>query len=102
MILLARNKLSSRQQPDKTHRTHHSQIPEETNSNYGGMFSFWDRLFANYVDAPMAGHEGMDIGITEFTDEKHIRLSWMLANPFLDPSIQSNPKIQSESQLAPR
>jgi sterol desaturase/sphingolipid hydroxylase (fatty acid hydroxylase superfamily) len=67
------------------HRTHHSQVVEETNSNYGGLFSCWDRLFGTYVDEPGAGHEGMAIGLPEFRDERHIRLGWMLANPLLDP-----------------
>jgi len=26
------------------HRVHHSRIPQETNSNYASVFSFWDRL----------------------------------------------------------
>jgi hypothetical protein len=68
------------------HRTHHSQIEAETNSNYGGLFSCWDRLFSTYVDEPRAGHEGMSIGLPEFLDERHIKLAWMLVNPALDPS----------------
>ena len=67
------------------HRTHHSQVDEETNSNYGGLFSCWDRLFGTYVDEPRAGHEGMAIGLPEFRDERHVRLAWMLANPVLNP-----------------
>lgn len=66
------------------HRTHHSQIPSETNSNYAGLFSFWDRLFGSYVDEPNGGHEGMAIGLREFTDARHIRLPAMMLNPFLD------------------
>ena len=68
------------------HRTHHSQVAEETNSNCGGLFSCRDRLFGTYVDEPGAGHEGMAIGLPEFRDERHIRLGWMLANPVLKPS----------------
>ena len=30
------------------HRIHHSQIEEETNSNYGSVFSFWDKFFKTY------------------------------------------------------
>ncbi len=59
---------------------------EETNSNYGGLFSCWDRLFGTYVDEPGAGHEGMAIGLPEFQEPRHIRLGWMLANPLLGPS----------------
>ena len=30
------------------HRVHHSRIATETNSNYGSVFSFWDRLFGTF------------------------------------------------------
>jgi hypothetical protein len=30
------------------HRVHHSPRVDETNANYGQMFSFWDRLFGTY------------------------------------------------------
>ncbi len=30
------------------HRIHHSNIKEETDTNYGSIFSFWDRLFGTY------------------------------------------------------
>jgi sterol desaturase/sphingolipid hydroxylase (fatty acid hydroxylase superfamily) len=30
------------------HRIHHSQIKEETDTNYGSVFSFWDRIFRTY------------------------------------------------------
>jgi sterol desaturase/sphingolipid hydroxylase (fatty acid hydroxylase superfamily) len=31
------------------HKVHHSRLPEETDSNYGNLFSFWDRLFGTYT-----------------------------------------------------
>jgi sterol desaturase/sphingolipid hydroxylase (fatty acid hydroxylase superfamily) len=34
--------------PPSMHRVHHSRIPSETDSNYGSIFSFWDRLFGSY------------------------------------------------------
>jgi sterol desaturase/sphingolipid hydroxylase (fatty acid hydroxylase superfamily) len=34
--------------PPSMHRVHHSQLRSETNSNYGTVFSFWDRLFGSY------------------------------------------------------
>lgn len=78
------------------HRTHHSQIERETNSNYGGLFSFWDRVLGSYVDEPEGGHEGMRIGLREFSDERHIRLVPMLINPFL----ASAPDSSSDEGLA--
>lgn len=34
------------------HRIHHSQIWNETNSNFGGLFSFWDVLFNTRINKP--------------------------------------------------
>lgn len=34
--------------PPSMHRVHHSRIRRETNSNYGTVFSFWDRLFGSF------------------------------------------------------
>ncbi len=33
--------------PPSMHRVHHSEIRVETDSNYGTVFSFWDRLFGS-------------------------------------------------------
>lgn len=34
--------------PD-THKVHHSKIYAESNSNYGNIFSIWDRIFGTYM-----------------------------------------------------
>jgi sterol desaturase/sphingolipid hydroxylase (fatty acid hydroxylase superfamily) len=68
--------------PD-VHRLHHSTISAETNANFSGMVTWWDRLFGTYMDQPRGGHEGMTIGLEEFRDPKHLQLQWILANPFL-------------------
>ena len=34
--------------PPSMHRVHHSHVRAETDSNYGTVFSFWDRLFGSY------------------------------------------------------
>jgi sterol desaturase/sphingolipid hydroxylase (fatty acid hydroxylase superfamily) len=31
------------------HKVHHSRAPVETDSNYGNVFSFWDRLFGTFT-----------------------------------------------------
>lgn len=65
------------------HRVHHSIARNETNSNFGSIFSIWDRLFGTYVAQPRAGHERMHIGLAGFRHRKHMLLPWMLANPFI-------------------
>ncbi len=65
------------------HRVHHSVVPRETNSNFGFNLPWWDRLFGTYRDQPAAGHEGMTIGLSQYRDDRVIRLHWMLALPFI-------------------
>ncbi|MEO1749511.1 MAG: sterol desaturase family protein, partial [Pseudomonadota bacterium] len=64
------------------HRVHHSAVHRETDSNYGFNFSFWDRLFATYVDQPAAGHDKMTIGLDDYQGPKTANLIWTLALPF--------------------
>jgi sterol desaturase/sphingolipid hydroxylase (fatty acid hydroxylase superfamily) len=66
------------------HRVHHSIIPSETNSNFGFNLPWWDRLFGTYRAQPVAGHDGMTIGIAQFRDPSELRLDRMLLQPFRD------------------
>jgi len=66
------------------HRVHHSVEDDEANCNFGFNLPWWDRLFGTYRDQPRAGHEGMNIGIHNYTDPKQV--SWihgMLLLPFI-------------------
>ena len=66
------------------HRVHHSDIPHETNSNFGFNLSIWDRLCGTYQEQPSLGHENMVIGIKEIRDPKYcINLLGMLMLPFI-------------------
>ncbi len=65
------------------HRVHHSVIINETNSNYGFNFPWWDRIFRTYRAQPVKGHIDMNIGLANFRDPKRLTLPWMLAIPFL-------------------
>ncbi|MCG6857500.1 MAG: sterol desaturase family protein [Salaquimonas sp.] len=64
------------------HRVHHSSDRNETDSNYGFNLSIWDRMFSTYVPQPALGHDGMQIGLKEWQDEKPVRLDWTLMVPF--------------------
>jgi sterol desaturase/sphingolipid hydroxylase (fatty acid hydroxylase superfamily) len=66
------------------HRTHHSIVPRETNSNFGFNLPWWDRLFGTYRAEPQAGHDAMTIGIEQFRDPRNLRLDRMLLQPFHD------------------
>ena len=60
------------------HRVHHSTIRAETDSNYGNLFSVWDKLFKTYKPAPSAGYERMQFGLDGFRDHTTNRLSRLL------------------------
>ncbi len=65
------------------HRIHHSIEQNETDSNYGNIFPFWDKLFKTYRTAPRAGYDGMVIGLNEFRDESYSKLYRILKIPFI-------------------
>ena len=69
------------------HRVHHSTIKRETNSNYGFNLSLWDRLFRTYIDQPEHGHLEMEIGLSEYRDEKNAdRIPGMIMMPLKSSS----------------
>jgi len=71
------------------HRVHHSVRHEETDSNFGFSIPWWDRLFGTYRAQPAGGHEGMRIGLTEFSGERELRLTDMLLQPLRKPPVRS-------------
>ncbi len=83
--------------PD-VHRLHHSVVVAETNANLGSFVTWWDRLLGTYRDQPEGGHEGMVIGLNEFRDPKHLKIHWILANPFLSADAEAS---QTPDRLAP-
>ena len=64
------------------HRVHHSDIPAETNSNFGFNLPWWDRLFGTYRAQPGLGHENMTIGLDAFRTDSDLHLHNMLVQPF--------------------
>lgn len=76
------------------HRVHHSIDPAETNSNFGFNLPWWDRLFGTYRAQPAAGHERMTIGIPQFRSTDDLRLDRVLAQPFLNESVDPHRELQ--------
>ena len=64
------------------HRAHHSTEMDEGNSNYGLVFSWWDRLFGTLTEVPKADHEGLAFGIGAFEGPGRQSLLGLLAAPF--------------------
>lgn len=64
------------------HRIHHSVSPEETNSNYGFNFSWWDRLLRTYRPEPELDTVTMPLGLPAYRAPLRQSLPWLLALPF--------------------
>lgn len=63
------------------HRTHHSVIETERNSNYGFCLSVWDRWLGTYTQAP---HGRLDIGLASWRDPGTVAtLRGTLRMPFM-------------------
>jgi sterol desaturase/sphingolipid hydroxylase (fatty acid hydroxylase superfamily) len=84
------------------HRVHHSSHRPETDSNYGFNFPFWDRLFSTYRSRPERGHEGMEIGLGEYRDDKPARLGWILMLPFRQLSRPNRNSPENSADKARR
>jgi sterol desaturase/sphingolipid hydroxylase (fatty acid hydroxylase superfamily) len=63
------------------HSLHHSSYQPETDSNYGTVFTIWDRLFGTYRATPINGYDGLQIGLIEIRDQRTSDLWWQLKSP---------------------
>jgi sterol desaturase/sphingolipid hydroxylase (fatty acid hydroxylase superfamily) len=63
------------------HRVHHSALPAETDSNYGVVVPWWDRLFGTYR-ADIRDPREPRLGLEECQDRRASSLGWLLALPF--------------------
>ena len=68
------------------HRIHHHIKRPQTDSNYGNIFSFWDRLLGTYNYTPM---NEIVYGLDVMDNSKDKSLSYQLKAPF-DKSIKSD------------
>lgn len=64
------------------HRVHHSIRGEETNSNYGFNFPWWDRMFGTYRAQPADGQEEMTIGLPILREPEELRIDRLITQPF--------------------
>lgn len=65
------------------HRTHHSIESKEGNSNFGQLFSVWDRLFGTYVSSPASGEAHLVMGLDNEEKPKEFSLKGLLIHPFI-------------------
>jgi len=62
------------------HKVHHSRHPSETDTNYGNIFVWFDRLFSTYTSSRKG--EQVAYGLEGFDDPGSQRLGSLLALPF--------------------
>lgn len=78
--------------PPSMHRVHHSQIPAETNANYGTVLSLWDRLFRSLrLRADLAA---IQFGIGAYGEpqwQTPLRLLTLPGRPLADAARGSQP-----------
>src|SRR5437667_10868316 len=64
----------------RMHGIHHSIVQRETNSNWGTIFCWWDKLHGTLRrDVPQAA---IMIGVAAYRDEKELTVGQLLALPF--------------------
>jgi sterol desaturase/sphingolipid hydroxylase (fatty acid hydroxylase superfamily) len=61
------------------HKVHHHYMRPQTDSNYGNIFSVWDRLFGTYNATPA---EEVRFGLDVLDDSKDEKLGYQLGIPF--------------------
>ena len=65
------------------HRVHHSAARRETDSNYGDIFSVWDRLFGSYRAPDRSGLRAMRFGLGDAYDRNAANLAHQLRAPLV-------------------
>jgi sterol desaturase/sphingolipid hydroxylase (fatty acid hydroxylase superfamily) len=75
------------------HKIHHSRSPEQTDTNYGNIFSFFDRLFATFTPS----ERGVSIvyGLDGFDDAATQTTTGLLALPFRDARAAGGPAVEA-------
>ncbi len=65
------------------HRTHHSIRVREGNSNFGQVFTFWDRLFGTHVARPSTGEAMLVMGLPDSDKPRDFTVKGLLLHPLV-------------------
>lgn len=63
------------------HKIHHSDQQEYTDSHYGDIFTFWDRIFGTWHNVKP---DQIRYGLEEFADTERQKTGFLLRSPFID------------------
>jgi sterol desaturase/sphingolipid hydroxylase (fatty acid hydroxylase superfamily) len=72
------------------HKVHHSRLAHEANTNYGNIFSLFDRMLGTFT--PSARARSVDYGLGGYDDADSQQLRALLRLPFRGPSRSSAPQ----------
>ena len=75
------------------HWVHHHAVRRDTDSNYGTIFSFWDRLFGSRSPTPR--RLGMTIGVERRVEQS---LPQLLLRPFLSERARTTPPLPAPAK----
>lgn len=76
------------------HRIHHSALARESMTNYGVIFSIWDRLFRTYRDSSAMETADMPIGLPWFNTHPSMGIAGLIALPFLSAPFREQAEEQ--------
>jgi sterol desaturase/sphingolipid hydroxylase (fatty acid hydroxylase superfamily) len=80
------------------HKIHHSRLPHETDSNYGNIFSWFDRAFGTFRASERG--ESVECGLEGYDETKVQTLHGLLSMPFAPE--RSRIPIASQAPAEPR
>jgi sterol desaturase/sphingolipid hydroxylase (fatty acid hydroxylase superfamily) len=80
------------------HAVHHSIEIADQNSNYGGVFSVWDRLCRTWRERPAAERAAMPMGLKEYPGESGAWFSTLFWLPFRKERAPSAYPMSSRSR----
>lgn len=63
------------------HKIHHSNEQKFTDSHYGDIFTFWDRIFGTWHTVKP---DEIKYGLKEFSDTEKQKVGFLLRSPFID------------------
>jgi len=81
------------------HCIHHSIEIQESNSNLGNLFPWWDRVFGTFAAATV-NPDGIVFGVSEFIGIQHLKLPLMIAQPFLRGSLSPQHDLNKNQSVA--
>lgn len=72
------------------HHVHHHEKQPYTDSNFGDLFSIWDRLFGTFRYLPKEEVVfGLDVIVFEDRDSKYLKFKELMKIPFSDKNLSS-------------